>query len=661
MIKAYINVLVMVFSSWAVYGYCQRDALLPIMAGTLMIVGLLMRLKSAEKQYALFQRMSLPVIVIVSILTGLLWRTVVPIPPDADSHLLKLLSALQSASIVAGVLIALRPFTKLNMYRLAFCAWITVPLSINVPFSQNMLFVFAEFTLIALSVVIVNTMHSPSNRKYKFLYARDYVIFSSVLMAGTIVFFLAISSTIVIMETAFFNTMSNYILPRQYTNFLNIRPNLNLISPGVSAQDRRPVMEISMPKSSAVYLKMQVFDEYHNGTWSEVKNVLKSPLPVDFPAGQSVGRIVMFTPLKNLVPSPRGITAIKANVPYVRSQDQIIYAEDRQNSRILEFSYMYPARYPVTLSDEEYRRHTALPEAIATQLKTMATSITLGQGDAAEKAVKLVDYFNQNFKYSLDVSFTADDKGLIKMLEEKRPAYCTYFASALALLMRAEGVPARVASGFSTTERIDARNNTFLARVRNAHAWTEVLVPYSDALTGRTSLRWRAFDATPRSYASIIEEKSLAYALEMMFERMWLAALRFKARIEHVDQEQLKVYGTFGLLGVMALINRRRIMSGLRRWLDQQARSKKLSYKTPDSLRTIYTRYENHLRQEYGEVRRPSDTDADVLVRIKEKTSRNSIAHLETFVHAFQAARFGAKTPEQLKTLLKQLLNYPGG
>jgi transglutaminase-like putative cysteine protease len=643
MIKPYLNILIMLFFSWSVYAFCQHDVLLPVVGGTVMVLALLLRLKTAEKQFAVFEQIPLSVIIIASFLFGLFWRNIVPIPDDAVSPYPEYAAALQSGSVLAGVLFWLRPLTKNNLSRLVFCAWLTVALSMNVPFNEERLMIFSAFCFVSIAVVIFNTMKKPLDKKYRFVYVRDYIIFSTLLIMMTTVLFLGISSSVVAFEQAFMKTMSGFIMPRQYTNFLRISSKLNLISPGMSAFDRRPVLEISIPDIPGAYLKLQVFDRYENGTWNEPKNVAKRILPTELFPDQLKGKVTLFAEFQNIVPVPAGVTAVKAKLPYLLSRDQILSGQEQQRTRILEFSQISDeaVAQPLALSSEEYEKYTALPASIAQPLKDIATSVTGGEGNLKEKANKLVKYFHQNFSYSLDVAFSADDAGVLKMLREKRPAYCTYFASALALLLRAEGIPARVGAGFVTSERIDRRNNTFLARVNNAHAWTEV---FSDGA-------WRILDPTPPSFSAELK-KSSEINLERVFEKMWLNILRFNALIENMDKDKLKLYMVLGLLTVMAYLNRQKIMAALTPWLKDERKAKKIRYQPPDMLHAFYRRYEHYLKEEYGETRGLAETDCEVIARIKER--KVPVDRLEHFVKEFHAARFGTQAPEKIKELVEQ-------
>jgi transglutaminase-like putative cysteine protease len=59
---------------------------------------------------------------------------------------------------------------------------------------------------------------------------------------------------------------------------------------------------------------------------------------------------------------------------------------------------------------------------------------------------------------------------------EDRRGYCNYYASAMIVMLRSLGVPARLAAGFSQGEW-DEASQAFLVRERDAHTWVEVYFP----------------------------------------------------------------------------------------------------------------------------------------------------------------------------------------
>ncbi len=659
MIKAYCNILAMLFLSWGIYGYCQEDKVLPAISAIAAVLTLLLRTKSSDSRYQLFEKLPLSGLIAISFLAGLFWRFFLPIVPLAQSPFPEFTAALQSGSVVAAVLIWLKPFSKENIYRLFFCAWLTVALSINVPFSSNMLIIFSLFCFAGVCVVILYTRDRPSDKKYSFLYARDFVVYSVVLVMLTTGLFIAASRVIVAVESAFFETMTDYILPRSYTHFLRISSQLNLISPGTSSLDRRPVIEATVPKGSGSYLKMQIFADYKNGTWQELKDDERAVLPSVLVPDDKVGKISMFTFFKDIIPVPEGVSAVKSKSPHWRTKNQLVYAKEDRNMRVLEFSLAVNKK-PVELSDEEYKRYTFVPPGILAQLKEISDGIVDKNDDNRTKANKLSSYLRTNFAYSLDVDFSADDRGLLRMLREKRPAYCTYFATALALLLRSQGIPARVAAGFLMTEVINPKTNTYLVRVNNAHAWTEVYAPMLSFESGKTIMLWRRIDATPVSSVRDDGKKSGFFDWELFFEKIWIGILRFSAGVASVDKDQWKFYMIVGLVVVVGFLNRQRIISWVLVWSKNRKICKKVVHQAGGPLKGIYNRYEREcLKGKYQEQRAPSDTDKDVLSRLRKRpdVSGQNLERIEKFISAFHSARFGGNSPRGLKELLDQILN----
>jgi hypothetical protein len=97
--------------------------------------------------------------------------------------------------------------------------------------------------------------------------------------------------------------------------------------------------------------------------------------------------------------------------------------------------------------------------------------------------------------------------------------HCEYFATALALLLRTQGVPCRLVGGYLTSEW-DPQRRAVVARSKNAHAWVEVL---DDAG------RWHTIDGTPAAdlAQALQPEQSTFGALRAELERWWAAVTGF--------------------------------------------------------------------------------------------------------------------------------------
>jgi hypothetical protein len=95
------------------------------------------------------------------------------------------------------------------------------------------------------------------------------------------------------------------------------------------------------------------------------------------------------------------------------------------------------------------------------------------------------------WSYSLNFRPRSGFDAIVRFLDTKtneaeRYGHCEYFATAMCVLMRCYGVPARVVAGFTAKERNDA--GVFDVRAKAAHAWVEVYFE---------NYGWLTFDPTP--------------------------------------------------------------------------------------------------------------------------------------------------------------------
>ena len=143
-----------------------------------------------------------------------------------------------------------------------------------------------------------------------------------------------------------------------------------------------------------------------------------------------------------------------------------------------------------------------VPPREAAIISRIASELNLASRSPSEKLEAVEAYFSQNFRYSI---WKGERPRRHTELEEfflrSRSGHCEYFATATVLLLRAAGVPARYAVGFSMQEwsRLEQR---WIVRARHAHAWA---LAYVDGA-------WRDVDTTPavwadaeRDEASILE------------------------------------------------------------------------------------------------------------------------------------------------------------
>jgi transglutaminase-like putative cysteine protease len=135
-------------------------------------------------------------------------------------------------------------------------------------------------------------------------------------------------------------------------------------------------------------------------------------------------------------------------------------------------------------------------------------------GPARELARTLTDALRSRCTYTLANPSGGAPNPLEDFLERSHAGHCEYFASALALMLRYRGVPARVATGYRLGPWIE-EGGYFLVTQSEAHSWVE----YYDAEAGG----WRVADPSPAPPPAPFGAAPLAAAWGR-----WADALRFQ-------------------------------------------------------------------------------------------------------------------------------------
>ncbi len=122
----------------------------------------------------------------------------------------------------------------------------------------------------------------------------------------------------------------------------------------------------------------------------------------------------------------------------------------------------------------------------------LAREVTDGARNDYERAKALATFLSRDpsFTYSTTAAVPPGDEDLVDFFlfgpeDLRRTGYCQYYASAMVIMARSLGLPARVAAGFAPGERQD--DDTFLVREAQAHAWAEIYFP---------GYGWQIFEAT---------------------------------------------------------------------------------------------------------------------------------------------------------------------
>lgn len=137
------------------------------------------------------------------------------------------------------------------------------------------------------------------------------------------------------------------------------------------------------------------------------------------------------------------------------------------------------------LPPEDEKRFLSMPpaaEAIAELSRMVA-----GEGTEQIRRERLQNWLRENCSYTLSFRERVGSDALADFLFETRAGHCEYFASALAILLRAVKIPSRIVVGYRGGQWIESEQG-YLVWQKDAHAWVEAWV------NGRG---WVRMDPTP--------------------------------------------------------------------------------------------------------------------------------------------------------------------
>ncbi|CAG7648915.1 hypothetical protein PAESOLCIP111_05731 [Paenibacillus solanacearum] len=145
-------------------------------------------------------------------------------------------------------------------------------------------------------------------------------------------------------------------------------------------------------------------------------------------------------------------------------------------------------------------RYLQLPESLPLRVRELGETIAGQEKTPYAKAIAVERYLKEHYAYNLENSREpgADEDFVDHFLFTQMAGYCDHFSTAMVVLLRSVGVPARWVKGFAPGEVLsveaEGERSTFTVQVRqkDAHAWTEVYFPGAG---------WVTFEPTP-SYAA---------------------------------------------------------------------------------------------------------------------------------------------------------------
>lgn len=271
-------------------------------------------------------------------------------------------------------------------------------------------------------------------------------------------------------------------------------------------------------------------------------------------------------------------------------------------------------------------------------------------GDAqspCEQAARVRDFLSRNYAYDLNTPSDQADDPVGDFLFNSRRGYCQHFATAMVLMLRSLGIPARLATGFLADE-FNSVDRYYLVRESDAHTWAEMLAPNGE---------WVMVEPTPSS--ALLQQhndgpfkwvKDMFDSLRFRWDR-WVVDLNLRDQVQLAasfrQRGAMATRGVIGLPGRISALLRQpaaavlvaALIIGIALWTRLSDRNRPTRERALSGLRREYRRL-LRLAERKTRRRRESETLSEFAAAVS--ASRPDAARPFTAATAaYQRVRFG--------------------
>jgi len=133
------------------------------------------------------------------------------------------------------------------------------------------------------------------------------------------------------------------------------------------------------------------------------------------------------------------------------------------------------------------REHYLQLHQLDPRVRELAEKVTAGWFTQLDRARAIENHLRVSYGYTLDLPDHETADPIAYFLFDRKKGHCEYFASAMAVMLRAIGIPTRLVNGFQSGT-FNAISNQYVIRASDAHSWVEAYLE---------SRGWTTFDPTP--------------------------------------------------------------------------------------------------------------------------------------------------------------------
>lgn len=265
-----------------------------------------------------------------------------------------------------------------------------------------------------------------------------------------------------------------------------------------------PVMTVYAPEGYRYYWQSKVFDSYEEGQWTsnpEARDqsdfgILASEREEVYRLRQNIQQefelLIPATRILYAAPQPYSFASLPVyyDVIYTTPGEDFALVTAVHSREVLSGGESYGATSSVSYADEASLRaagtaypgwvtdtYLDLPESVTARTRQLAADIVAGQPTVYDQVRAVETYLRERITYNENVPAPPESAEPVDyFLFESREGYCVYYASAMAVMLRSQGIPARVAAGFSQGTH-DPAIGGYTVLESDAHTWTQVYFP----------------------------------------------------------------------------------------------------------------------------------------------------------------------------------------
>jgi transglutaminase-like putative cysteine protease len=168
---------------------------------------------------------------------------------------------------------------------------------------------------------------------------------------------------------------------------------------------------------------------------------------------------------------------------------------DRNENALAAAGQNYPSDIKLLYTDVPNGTLGPAAQQLLAELKAKAVATAKGGKVTPFHLAETMQNELQKFEYAVDVrDLPCAGISVVECFAHFKKGYCQYYASTMAMLLRQEGIPARMVQGFLPGQR-DQQSGQELIYTDGAHAWVEVYFP---------GFGWQIFDPTGGGRAQVV-------------------------------------------------------------------------------------------------------------------------------------------------------------